>query len=117
MTDTADTPVLSQEERQSSLAPEMHNDEQDDHRSQAQEVAEQAHDPSTRMASPTESTKAPNSGDILGNSEQDTIDHMRDMESSGRIDMGAYAGEPNHDDEVNKYGDGPQPRELPDDEA
>ena len=29
---------------------------------------------------------------------------MRDMESSGRIDMDAYRGEPNMDDNAGKYG-------------
>jgi hypothetical protein len=33
------------------------------------------------------------------------IDHMRDMEKSGRIDMGAFAGEPNMDDNEDKYGE------------
>jgi hypothetical protein len=27
------------------------------------------------------------------------------MDSSGHIDMDAYAGEPNHDDNVDKYGE------------
>ena len=40
----------------------------------------------------------------MGDSTQDTVDHMRDMESSGRIDMNAYRGEPNHDDNEGKYG-------------
>ena len=30
---------------------------------------------------------------------------MRDMEQSGRIDMGAYRGEPNLDDNEDKYGE------------
>lgn len=94
--------VKSQEQRQADLAPETHNDEQDDHRSQAQEVAEQAQDPASDATSPTESLK-PSGSEPLGSSEQDTIDHMRDMESSGRIDMDAYAGEPNHDDNRGKY--------------
>jgi hypothetical protein len=96
--------VKSQEQRQADLAPETHNDEQDDHRSQAQEVAEQAQDAKSGLTSPTESVKNPNTDDPIGSSEQDTIDHMRDMESSGRIDMDAYAGEPNHDDNVDKFG-------------
>ena len=104
MTDSTDA-AESQEQRQAALAPETHNDEQDDHRSQAQEVAEQALNPSMHGSSPTESEKSPNGSDIFGNSTQDTIDHMRDMESSGRIDMDAYAGEPNHDDNVDKYGE------------
>ena len=94
----------SQEMRQSGLAPETHNDEQDDHRAQAQEVAQQAEQLNTETGSPTESTKGPNSSGLMGDSTQDTIDHMRDMESSGRIDMDAYRGEPNHDDNEGKYG-------------
>ena len=36
---------------------------------------------------------------------------MRDMEQSGRIDMGAFAGEPNMDDEDDRYGAGHDPDE------
>ncbi len=114
-----DPKVESQEQRQANLAPETHNDEQDDHRSQAQEVAEQARSTTTETVSPTESVKPDNAADILGNQGKDLIDEMRDMESSGRIDMGAFAGEPNHDDNVDKYGkprkpgDVPSPDEIP----
>ncbi len=59
--------------------------------------------------SPTESIKGDNKSDLMGDSTQDTIDHMRDMESSGRIDMSAYRGEPNHDDNAAKYGKAAQP--------
>ncbi len=99
-----DQKVESQEMRQSGLAPETHNDEQDDHRSQAQEVAEQAQQLTSETGSPTESIKGENKSDLMNDSTQDTIDHMRDMESSGRIDMAAYRGEPNHDDNQGKYG-------------
>lgn len=92
----------SHEERQASLAPETHNDEQDDHREQAQQVAEEAQEPSSR--SPTESEKGENDSGLMNDSTQDTVDKMRDMESSGHIDMEAYRGEPNHDDNVDKYG-------------
>ena len=101
-----DTKVESQEMRQSGLAPETHNDEQDDHRSQAQKVAEQARSLTSETHSPTESEKGPNSSGLMGDSTQDTVDHMRDMESSGRIDMGAFRGEPNMDDNAGKYGEG-----------
>lgn len=87
--------------RPTDLPPETHNDEQDDERSQAQTVAEDARGQSG--ASPTESRKP---RDPEGESEQDVVDHMRDMESSGQIDMGAFRGEPNHDDNVDKYGEG-----------
>ncbi len=99
-----DTPVLSQEQRQSGLAPETHNDEQDDHRSQAQEVAEDAQDPSSGEAGGTESRK-PASPDVDGiaGGATDMIDEIRKMEDTGRIDNSAYAGEPNHDDNTSKY--------------
>jgi len=94
----------SQEMRQSGLAPETHNDEQDDHRMQAQEVAEQARKQSDHVPGPTESRKSKNSSGLMGDSTQDLVDHMRDMESSGRIDMSAYRGEPNHDDDEDELG-------------
>ena len=98
MTDTR----KNQEQVQADLAPETHNDEQDDHLSQAQEVTEEARNKDSE-ASPLDSTKV-NSG-IEDNSEQDLVDRMRDMEQSGRIDMGAYRGEPNLDDNEDKYGE------------
>lgn len=107
------TPVgESQEARQADLAPETHNDEQDDHRDQAQEVAEEARGVTAETRSPTESAKSDNQSGLMGDSTQDTVDHMRDMESSGRVDMGAYRGEDNHDDNVDKYGKGHKPDGL-----
>ena len=97
---TADK-VKNQEERQADLAPETHNDEQDDHLSQAQEIAEEARN-KDGDASPLDSIKV--GGGIDGTDSQDLIDKMRDMEQSGRIDMGAYRGEPNMDDNEDKYG-------------
>ena len=97
---TADK-VKNQEERQADLAPENHNDEQDDHLSQAQDVAEEARNKDGE-ASPLDSIKV--GGGIDGTDSQDLIDKMRDMEQSGRIDMGAYRGEPNMDDNEDKYG-------------
>lgn len=103
MTDTKTTPE-AQEARQANLAPETHNDEQDDHRAQAQHVAEQAQAVTAQTASPTESAKVTETIAVQGASERDMIDHMRDMESSGRIDMSAFAGEPNHDDTADTSG-------------
>lgn len=104
MTDDDKTPVQSQEERQAHLAPETHNDEQDDHRSQAQEVAEQAQKDASSEPGGTESRKpaSPDVDNIAGGA-KDMIDEMREMEDSGRIDNSAYAGEPNHDDNTSKY--------------
>ncbi|WBY16810.1 hypothetical protein PF049_01175 [Erythrobacteraceae bacterium WH01K] len=115
MTDTnKTTPDVgeSKEERMANLAPENHNDEQDDHRNQAQKVAREAQQTTRETGSPTESTKSDNSSGLMGDSTQDTVDHMRDMESSGRIDMDAYKGEPNHDDNVDKYGKAVKPDGL-----
>lgn len=83
------------------LAPELHNSEQDDEQAQAHTIADEAL--SLRHGDPTASIKV-GGGDV-----QDLVDHMRDMESSGRIDMGAYVGEPNMDDEDERYGDGHEP--------
>ncbi|MEW4449720.1 hypothetical protein [Qipengyuania sp. JC766] len=94
----------NQEARQAKLAPETHNDEQDDHRNQAQEVTKEARSTTVATGSPTESEKGPNKSGLMNDSTQDVVDHMRDMESSGRVDMDAYKGEPNHDDNVDKYG-------------
>ena len=103
MTNT-DKPVLNQEQRQSHLAPEMHNDEQDDHRSQAQHIFMQAKEHAENAASPTESMKVEGTSvDGVAGSESDLIDEMAEMEDSGVIDNGAFAGEPNHDDNTSKY--------------
>ena len=104
----------SPEEMQSHFPPETHNDEQDEHDEQAQEVAEQARNKDGE-ASPLDSEKV-NSG-IDDNSAQDVIDRMRDMEQSGRIDMGAYRGEPNMDDNEDKYGEANKIDDLPGDGA
>lgn len=105
-------PVKDQEERQADLAPEMHNEEQDDHLSQAHEVAGEALSRAGE-SSPLDSIKV-NRG-IDDNSAQDLVDRMRDMEQSGRIDMGAYLGEPNMDDNEDKYGEDNKLDDLPGD--
>lgn len=87
------------------LAPETHNSEQDDAPEQAQTLAEEVLHDSRQAPSPTESTKHKAAGDLDDDSTQDLIDHMRDMEQSGRIDYAAFDGEDNHDDNEDKYGD------------
>ena len=86
------------------LAPEAHNAEQDDEQSQAQTVADQAE--ALRHGDPTGSVKR------SPTETPDLVDHMRDMEASGRIDMGAFRGEPNMDDEDEAYGEGHDPDEV-----
>ncbi len=83
------------------LAPETHNSEQDDEPGQAQTVAAEAM--AQRRQGSGESTKGGKG--IEGASGQDLVDHMREMERSGHIDMGAFRGEPSMDDEDDTYGD------------
>ncbi len=98
---------------QDNFAPETHNDEQDDEQNQAQEIAEEARNKDGDF-SPLDSSKV--HGGIDGSDdEQDTIDHMRDMEQSGRIDMDAYAGEENLDDNEDKYDEDNRVDDLPSD--
>ena len=85
-------------------APELHNSEQDDELEQAQTLADEARNKDAE-ASPLDSVKPDDEGEIMDDSSQDLIDRMRDMEQSGRIDMGAYRGEPNMDDNEDKYGE------------
>ena len=94
-------------------APELHNSEQDDESEQAQSVADEALRGGAREASPLDSVKPDDDddGELMDDSTQDLIDKMRDMEQSGRIDMGAYRGEPNLDDEDEMYGEGHDPDE------
>lgn len=85
--------------------PEAHNDEQDPVGTQAQDVADAARREDSHTVSPLESTKPPaNDLDPAPDSTGDLIDEMRRMEGEGRIDMSAFAGEPNHDDEPGTYG-------------
>ena len=67
-------------------APETVNAEQEDGGAQAQ------------------TERAPGQGDAPG-STPDVVDHMRQMVSSGIIDMGAFRGERSDDDEEGMLGD------------
>jgi hypothetical protein len=81
-------------------APETRNREQDDEDAQAQTVAEAARN-AHRLE---DSDKAPARGE--SDDAQDLVDHMRQMERSGRIDMDAYRGERSDDDEDDELGPG-----------
>jgi hypothetical protein len=88
--------------REEDLPPETDNAEQDqDAEDQAQTVAEQARTRGTDGGL-EDSEKVPTGDD--SDDVQDLVDHMEQMVSSGRIDMDAYRGEPNHDDNVDKLG-------------
>lgn len=81
-------------------APELRNTEQEDEDAQAQTLAEAlyrggepAPDASEKVPTGTEADEA-----------QDLVDHMHQMETSGLIDMSAFAGERNDDEEEGRYG-------------
>ena len=46
-----------------------------------------------------------------GDGKEDLVDHIKQMDRGG-IDMSAYRGEPNHDDNVDKYGKDKKPDGL-----
>ena len=83
------------------LAPEAHNAEQDDEGAQAQTLADEAL--RGRRQALSDSEKVGRDG--LGNGTPDLVDHMNQMATSGRIDMSAFRGERNDDDEPGLYGE------------
>ena len=85
---------------QADEAPEARNREQEDEDAQAQSVAEAA-----RRHRPQEDSDKVNTGED-SDDVQDLVDHMRQMETSGVIDMDAYRGERSDDDEEDELGPG-----------
>ena len=79
------------------LAPEAHNQEQDDEGAQAQTLADEVLGRRRDFAM-SDSEKV-GGGDLLGANTPDLVDHMNQMASSGRIDMSAFRGERSDDDE------------------
>lgn len=86
-------------------APEAVNTEQEDGDTQAQTVADEA------LSRATSVLGEQDLGDKVGGSGlddadmPDLVDHMKQMVSSGRIDMSAYRGERSDDDEEGMYGE------------
>ena len=84
--------AMTDAKRPSDIAPETHNDEQDDESSQAQEVAEEARS-KDGVGSPLDSTRV--HGGIDGeDDQQDLVDHMRDMESRAGSTWAPIAASP-----------------------
>lgn len=100
MTDRRDD-VAGENRQTEDIAPELHNSEQDDEQSQAQTLAaEELADASEEFGlGDTEKVSTGDEGDDV----QDLVDHMHQMVTSGRIDNSAYAGEPNDDDNEDRY--------------
>lgn len=87
-------------------APELHNSEQDDDDAQAQGVASDAMALGSAADKAEQSVRGGSSGlDLDGpEDEPDLVDKMEQMVASGIIDDGAFAGEPEHDDELDTHG-------------
>lgn len=88
-------------------APETFNSEQDDEAAQAQTVSDDAMRVLADRASVHESVHGgvTNPAQIDPDDAQDVVDHMLQMERSGQIDMDAYRGERNDDDEPETLGE------------
>jgi hypothetical protein len=87
-------------------APEAYNSEQDDEQAQAQTVADDAiRGKADQMGyGNSQHGGETNPAQIQPDDSQDGVDHMNQMEQSGRIDMDAYRGERNDDDEPGSLG-------------
>ena len=85
------------------------NQEQEDESAQAQTVADDAIRGLANAQAQNEDSEhggATNPAQITPDDEQDVVDHMQQMERSGRIDMDAFRGERNDDDEAEMLGEG-----------
>lgn len=74
---------------------------------QAHKVAEQAQTQTKAKLEDVSASRRDDSSDpaqIIPDDRQDTVDHMKQMAESGRIEGGAFAGERNDDDEESDLG-------------
>ena len=85
------------------LAQETENQEQNDG-DQAQDVADDAMTFSSDLSEDSEHGGTSNPAAVMPDDTPDLVDTMNQMVSSGRIDNGAYEGEPMHDDEEDRLG-------------
>lgn len=85
------------------LAPDVTGEDEEEEGTQAQTLADEAlgRDSSAFGLEDSEKVSTGDDSDDV----QDLVDHMHQMETSGRIDMDAYRGERNDDEEEDRYGD------------
>lgn len=97
-------------------APENYNEDQDDDKAaQAQTVADDSIRGAANAQAAEESEHGGRDNPAMfgGEDAQDVVDHMNQMESSGRIDNDAFRGERNDDDESDMLGrEGMEPGEF-----
>lgn len=80
------------------------NKEQAEAGTQAQDVADDARARTTNLSEESEHGGRTNLAQIIPDDVPDLVDKMNEMNRSGRIDMDAYAGEPQMDDEEEEMG-------------
>mgnify|MGYP003650555303 FL=1 len=93
------------QDRNASQTPQTNQSQRDD--AQAQKVAEQAQTQTKAKREDVSNSIRDDNSDpaqIIPDDTQDTVDHMKQMAESGRIEEGAYAGERNDDDEESDLG-------------
>lgn len=88
----------------STPAPETVNNEQEDSDAQAQTVTDEAIARATSVLGEQDFGDKVRGQDSDEADMPDLVDHMKQMVSSGQIDMSAYRGERNDDDEEGLYG-------------
>ena len=93
------------------LPPEAHNGSQDDEGEQAQSLADEAlgrrrgyDDADLDESERVPGGHSPTLGDEESGSAPDLVDTMKEMVRGGRIDMGAFRGERNDDDDESGLG-------------
>lgn len=79
--------------------PDAENAEQADEDSQAQSVARDAELAATDLSEDSERGGHEDPASLIPDDVPDLVEHMRDMLHSGRVDMTAFEGEENMDDE------------------
>lgn len=84
-------------------AAELTGEEQEEEGAQAQTLADEARGRESSAFGMEDSEKVSTGDD--SDDVQDLVDHMNQMASSGRIDMDAYRGERNDDEEEGRYGE------------
>jgi hypothetical protein len=80
------------------------NSEQADSGAQAQDVADDARVRGLDLSEDSERGGRPNPAQIIPDDTEDLVEKMEAMNRSGRIDMDAFAGEPQMDDEEDSFG-------------
>lgn len=81
------------------------NAEQDETGTQANDVADDARARGTDLSEDSEHGGRTNPAQIIPDDVPDLVDKMNEMNRSGIIDNGAFAGEPQMDDEEDQFGE------------